>query len=339
MADFNNFMSLIRSNQYTPIEYFSLNGYCYFVKIVHSSGAIYIVNISKNYQLKIPTEMKSNYDIVREDPQHKEFDSEQLNQYYPNINLISKPDMLDDVSEQLNSTYKQSIVVNSDIQNYIEQMKRLRYCFRSLEHKLSIIDRQYIIHLGFDNRIYLYRIENYPKKSYKTFYITFTLEQMYSKINNAHHMVLKVENEFYNILDLNQSKHNQYLSTDYANNFIHNNSSFLQTKRKLLSSKTEISKILMELQQKEDKLIQEYKKSIQSKNDNSNIFREAQNVKIKTEYEKKLNKIILVKDQVFQKIVYLDTKIKDIYLVIDQLGFNLSISLNELRAELQKMSD
>ena len=50
-----------------------------------------------------------------------------------------------------------------------------------------------------------------------------------------------------------------------------------------------------------------------------------------------LEKIKHTKLQVLDRVIQLDGKIKNMYLIIDQLGFNLSLSLNELRNELEMM--
>jgi SMC interacting uncharacterized protein involved in chromosome segregation len=68
-----------------------------------------------------------------------------------------------------------------------------------------------------------------------------------------------------------------------------------------------------------------------------NMFRDAEQSRKREELENTYKQIHTTKLQLLDKLLKLDTKIKNMYLVIDQLGFNLSLAFNELRNELYKM--
>jgi SMC interacting uncharacterized protein involved in chromosome segregation len=69
----------------------------------------------------------------------------------------------------------------------------------------------------------------------------------------------------------------------------------------------------------------------------NNLYRDAEYAKQRDEWETHLKTIHSTKLQLMDKLLKLDAKIKNMYLVVDQLGFNLSLSFNELRSELYKM--
>lgn len=338
MADFTKFNELLRANEYTPIQYFSCNKYCNFVKIIHhSSGNIFFLYLSRSYKMTIPEETLNHYVLTREEVQNKEFESKQLNEYYPLIQLkTSETDVFDNMSDKLKTNYKQAITIHTETaMDHVEQMKRIKYCFKTLEYKCTLQTDQHIIVLTQENTIDVYKIENFPRIPTKTFYINVTLEQMYSKINIIHNLVHQVEQEFYNVLNLNQERHKDFFNIHYIEHFIKNNDQLLNKKRKMQSIRQDIVKVLDDLQIKESNVLK--KLDLLYSKPSHNIFQDASNSKQKETLETSLEKIKHTKLQVLDRVIQLDSKIKNMYLIIDQLGFNLSLSLNELRNELEMM--
>ena len=339
MADLNKFNQLLQSNDFTALEYFSYNKYCTLVKVIHAlTGRIFFVSIARSYHLAIQQDLVNHYHLVRENPSSKEFTLQQLSSSYPMIHLQTGGDeVIDDISDKLQTTYKQPIVLhNTSIMEHLSQMKRLKYCFRTLEYKLLLHTDQHLLHLENDNTISVYKIENYPKTQLHSFYVVVTLEQLYSKLNVINDIVGQVERELYDILDLNQQKHNQYLTTSHIEFFINNNGRLLNTKRQLHQTYQEICKLLVQVQQKEQTCLDKLKE-IRSKGSTGNVYREADMAKHRDEWETHLRTVHGTKLQIMDRLLKLDVKIKNMYMVIDQLGFNLSLSFNELRSELFKM--
>lgn len=338
MADFNRFNQLLISNDYNVIEYYSYNGYCVFVKIIHIiSGTIFFVSILRRYRLVVPSNMINHYTLLREDPKSKEFTSAQLNDYYPMIQI--NPDIIDgseDVTGQIKVSYKQPISIHkTTASEYLEQMKRLKHCFKTLEYKIVLQSDLYIINLNIENTIDIFKIENHPKTNAHTFYVVCTLEQFYARLNVIHDMINQVEIEFYDILDINQQKHTQYLNTHYIESFVNNNNRILRSKQGQHQTYRDICKLLIKLQEKELACSEKVTK-INNRSSN-NIFNDATNIKEREQAEQEYKTIHTTKLQVLDKLLKLDSKIKNLYLVIDQLGFNLSLSFNELKNELHKM--
>jgi len=338
MADLQKFNQLLQTNDFTVLEYFSYNKYCTLVKVIHAvSGRIFFVSIARKYHLGIYQDLVNHYHLSRENPHSKEFTSQQLSDTYPMIQLHTNGDeVVDDISDKLETSYKQPIVLhNTSILEHVAQLKRLKYCFRMLEYKLILHTDQYLLHLESDNTIHVYKIENYPKTQQHSFYIVVSLEQLYSKLNVINDIVGQVERELYDILDLNQEKHNQYLTTSYVEFFMTNNGQLLQNKRQLHHTYREICQMLTQVQQKEQSYADRLR-ALRSKG-SSNLYREADQSRQREEAENALRTIHTTKLELMDKLLKLDVKIKNMYLVIDQLGFNLSLSFNELRSELHKM--
>jgi hypothetical protein len=296
-----------------------------------------MLSISRNYKIIVPDETINHYSLVRENIHSKEFTSGQLSEYYPMIQISPEGDeVIENISDKLKTHYKQPIVLhNQSAIEHIEQMKRLKYCFKLLEYKLVLQTDQYITCLNIENSIEVFKIENYPKTRTYTFYIVATLEQMYSRINNIHDAIQTVEGEFYSILDLNQEKHNQYLHTNHIEYFIQNNDKLLMNKHELHKTYRDICQVLKQVQEKEQECLERINQ-IQNTT-SSNSFRDADLSRRREQLEKTYEKIHATKIQVMDKLLKLNTKIKNMYLILDQLGFNLSLSFNELRNELYKM--
>jgi len=338
MADFNRFNQLLKSNEYTIIEYFSYHKYCNLVKVIHiHSGAIFFISLLKTYRLVVPENTLNHYVLTREDSKNREFTSKQLSDYYPTIELdLDHVDGKEDVTSRLKVSYKQPITIHlNTASEYLDQMKRLKYCFKTLEYKFLLQTDSYIINLNSENTIDIFKLENYPKTNTHMFYIVTTLEQFYSQINNIHDVVSQVESEFYGILDMNQQKHNQYLNTHYIDFFINNNEKLLRSKHNLHAMYKQMCSMLTKVYEKEMQCTEALTK-IKNK-PSHNIFRDAELAKQKEQTEQALKKIHEAKMQLLEKLLKLDIKIKNMYLVLDQLGFNLSLSFNELKNELYKM--
>jgi len=338
MADFTKFNDLLRFNEYTPIQYFSCNNYCNFVKIIHHiSGNIFFIYLSRTYKMSIPEETLNHYQLSKEEVQNKEFESEQLNEYYPLIQLkTSETDVFDNMSDKLKTNYKQSITLYTETaMDHVEQMKRIKYCFKTLEYKCVLQTDQHIIVLTQENTIDVYKIENFPRVQTRAFYINITLEQMYSKINIIHNLVQQIEHDFYSVLNLNQTRHKDFFNIHYIEHFIKNNDQLLKKKKSMQVIRQNIVKVLDDLQSKETNVLK--KLELLYSKPSHNIFQDASISKQKENLETSLEKIKHTKLQVLDKMIQLDGKIKNMYLIIDQLGFNLSLSLNELRNELEMM--
>lgn len=338
MADLRKFNQLLKLNDYTVLEYFTYNHYCNLVKVIHVlTGRIYFIHVARTYRLSITEDVSNHYVLIKEDTKNKEFTSSQLTEHYPMIHIQSQSEeVVDNISDKLKTSYKQPIMLHTkNASEQIDQIKRLKYCFKMLEHKIILQTDQYIVYLNQENTLEVYKIENYPQTQTNTFYVAVTLEQFYSNLNNMHTTVNQIEKEFFSILNLNQIKHNQYMNTSQVYYFMNNNQQLLDTKKKLHDTYQEICDMLLKIQQRESEcleLLNEAKEAV-----GHNMYREADQVRKREELENNYKRIHSTKLQLLDKLLKLDTKIKNMYLVIDQLGFNLSLAFNELRTELYKM--
>jgi len=342
MADLAKFNQLLRSNDYIVLEYFSYNRICTLVKVIHSlSGRIFFLSVSKKYQLAIHQDLVNHYHLTRENVQSKEYTSQQLSESYPMIQLQpTNEEIVEDISDKLKSSYKQPILLHHpSIVEHLGQLKRLKYCFRMLEYKFLLQTDQHLLQLNSDNTFQVFKIENYPKTQMHTFYVVASLEQLYGQINVIHDIIHQIERELFQILDMNQEKHNQYLSTAQIEFFVNNNSKLLQTKHQLLKTYRDICGLLAQVQQKEQACADKLRafETQRKSSTGGNVFREADFSKKHEELSKAMQAIHSIKLQVMDKLLKLDAKIKNMYLTVDQLGFNLSLSFNELHTELYKM--
>jgi ribosomal protein S25 len=106
----------------------------------------------------------------------------------------------------------------------------------------------------------------------------------------------------------------------------------LENKEKLHAACVELGQTLRKILQREKNLENDLL-AVQTRT-TSNIYRDTEKVREKDEIEKKIHSTKQMKDTIFDKIIQLDSRVKSIYLIIDQLGFNLSLAFNELRSEV-----
>lgn len=335
---YTNLIRLLKAEDYTPYEYFILDNYCFIIKVIHTSGSFFGIRIPKKYRITVPDELQNKYVISKQESPVNNVSSKYLTEYYPGIEL--QTNVSEDVgrmNDKIIGSYKQPIVIQSSSSSHAwEQLNRLKYCFQMLEYKMFIQDQFYLSLLTSENTLAIYKIQNYPKTHERIYFVVLSLEQFYSKIKGIHNTIEQIEDEFRHILDINQKKHQTWLNTNYVEHFISNNAKILQNKQIMVNSKQDIIKMLADVSSTENKLLKE-KENMGTKTSH-NVFQDADQAAQKEILNEKLTKVHNLKLNLLDKIITLNSKIKDIYLIVDQLGFNLSLSLNELRSELSNLN-
>ena len=345
-TDLTKFNVLLFSNNYTVIEYFSYHRCCIFCKVLHlDSGRIFFIQINRRYKMLIPQVDNTDepplkhYPLSKDDQLSKEFTVKELTEQYPLITLENNPKMtIDNIATKLKINYQQPLTLHkSTAWDYLQQMKRIKHCFKLLEYKIVLQTEEYLIVLLEDNSVQVYKIDGYTSSAANcktiSFFITVQLEQFYAKMDSIDKVVRTIENEFYEVLDLNQEKHGHYMTSKSIKYFIESNEEFLTTKQTLHDSYVELGNALKKVIQKEQAL--ENQLFDLQVAPTTNIHKDAEKVKQREELEHGLQLTRQLKDEVFDKLILFDIRIKSAYLILDQLGFDLTLAFNQIRNELK----
>lgn len=339
---YNNFIKLLSSNDYVAVEYFVGQAgqdrmYCKLIKVIHIiSGEIFFILVSKKYKLALPSELINKYTIKSDKLHNNTKSSSFLSENYPMIQMNTTEDqIINNISDKLKSNYKQQIeLTKNSSYEQIEQIKRMKYCFKTLEYKVLIQTCRNLIYLNRSNEVEVFEVEHYPNHQMRAFFPVITFEQFFQKIQVIHTVVKEIIEQFCEILNINQQKHNEHMTSKFIDNFITNNSKLLIIKTQLKQTQNDISTVLQKLQKKENEYLQKIDSVTNQSKQSGNIYSDANNSRLKQDLYNSYEKIHHTKLQIIDKMIQLDNRLKHIYLVIDDLGFNLSVALNELRNEL-----
>lgn len=344
-ADLTKFNVLLFSNNYSAIEYFSYHNCCIFTKVLHlETGRIFLIQINRRYKMTISPENLDpgikHYPLSKDNTLSKDFTVKELSEQYPLISLDNDPkDPVDNIATKLKINYQQPLTLHKNTAwDYLQQMKRIKHCFKLLEYKIVLQTQEYLITLLEDNSLQVFKIDGYSNPTSAasktiSFFIIVQLEQFYAKMDSIHKVVQTIENDFFEVLNLNQEKHTQYMTSKSIRYFIENNADFLEAKQKLHDSYAELGKTLKKVIKREQDL--DHQLFELQMTQTPNIHKDAEKVKQRDELERGLQLARQLKDDLFDKLIFFDIRIKSAYLILDQLGFDLTLAFNQVRNELQ----
>lgn len=328
---------LIRVSGYTPTSYYVMDGICFYIELLS-------VNTGEVFQMYIP----SDYNFVVS-PSSNVFEIEYIDleeglnksDEYGNeknkareydkyaINFSPEQNQMEDFLEK---KYKYSINIkemkhsDEDILKAIRrQVKRLQYCVQDLDYKLSIHYKNYICTIRRDNTIDCLRVKNFSGDRKLRLFVVPDLEVFYKNKEKMPQEISNVRQGVYRILDKNQSVH-KHVSSKLLNN----KDDILSVPDQAYSKKMHYLNLLGELEEILD-LANGAEHSIKE-----NMANEQDSKKI-AEHDDKLNKIILLKNDIIQTIIHVKEKNDNISLSFDKVMFDNSVMLDSMINNFQQL--
>lgn len=169
-------------------------------------------------------------------------------------------------------------------------------------------------------------------------YVTIDLENLYKKISNISYDIKNVKNGIYKILNDNQVKNTRILNSilEKKNSILLYSSSVYRKKAELESHIKVLEELLSKLNKKEKFLIEKIL-LINENNQNLNVHNDMQNSHIVYNYERDIDKINLLKQEIIKDMIEIRTKQENMTLEIDKILFDNSVMVNIIDKNFNKL--
>jgi hypothetical protein len=317
----------LRRNGFLALEYFTQDSLVVFIKVIHTeSSHLFFLTIPSKLSLRVEpdTNVFSIRPYTRTGGEHPIVSSEYRPLIEHSPSTSSRP-----VSEQLEEGYQQPIHLSdltpeerAVVDTLKRQLLRLRHCFKRIRYSLIVTYSNCFIHLRDQQKLDVYMVHGYEKTKQKAWYTVTDLETFYAKITSFGDHLFRIHNEFEALLDVNQRKHIEFLRKQYVDAFIERSTEIANVKLTLKEQQFAVRAVLTKLQTQEDSLLDE--------RDRVGLQQDSDSAHRRSFLSDRIDKVHRLKLDVLQALTLLDRRIKNLYLEMDSIGFDLSRSLNEI---------
>ena len=263
------------------------------------------------------------------DAQHKNMEGYLEEKYNHPVSLKDGKNIKKDIGVQLREVFR--------------QLRRLKFCTKSLKYKLAIIFNDYICCIRRDDTYECLFVHSSGGSDERKLMVTIDLETLYEKIDSVSIDIKTVREGIYRVLDKNQGKHIRNIQKMLENkNNIVTFSDLVSTK------KAQYSKYLINLEQMLSDLTHAEKKNVEKlmqiedkysgeaslKSMHSDIEKTHQISK----YENELSRINGVKQELIRNILLVKTKHENLSLRVDNIMFDNIIMIDAILKNFVKLS-
>ena len=341
--DINNLNNLLINNGFIPKQYF-IDYYLKYILVFNTkNNDIFLVKINKKFKFKI--NLDDNVVIIKEIKvlnkyiqEHNEVD---INEMYNTVNLKQE----DNIEKHLEDNYEISIKIeNNDnpiLQQIFRQIKRLKFCVKNINYKITIFYNKYICTLDNDNIKFYIRSNKYTNlNNYLSFMLNIDINNLYKNLANISYESYEVKKNIYKILRKNHTtnkfhlvsnlKKNTDLITNKGNKILksHKNSIKYLEELESFMNKLENTEKIIKKQIKKTKETFEYKTKLS--NNNNSFLTEIKNDKSIKIKENELFQITIIKKEIFELIYQIKTNYEHSLLRLDSIMFDNTVMLNSI---------
>lgn len=336
----------LKSNNFIPQSLYTIDNSCVYIELFNTdTSEIIFLYIQSKFNIKpekYPTYSLKYIEIQDEEGILSKYTSQpnkqEMKNHYFEIN-IEDEDAPDDLEGSLKENYGQILLkdINSadkeTIKDIFRQLTRFKLCTQNIEYKLSIIYKNYLCSIKYDDTIECYYINNFPTKKEKRLFVTVDLKTFYKNIGSIKENIKIVKSSIYGILNQNYSKHSKTLVD-----------MFEQKEKVLLYIKSiyakkltydqyiiELEKMLTKLNKNEEELLEQ--KTSCSRQGNSGIKGLQDDIQKSHDIHKlntKLEEIYGLKRELTDDMLKTRAKQENIMLELDKILFENSVMLNEI---------
>jgi len=333
---------------------FVIKGECVYIMLINiNNGDTCMLYVPSKYRI-LEDDRQNTYDIEPididnegniADEYSKQPENYEMETQYEEIELERKAN----IEEYLENRYNNPIELDkvskknlATVKDSLRQLKRLRFCVKNLKYKLCIVNKNYLCCIRRDNTLNAFSIKNYENTN-KEYYISIDLETLYNKVDRLSEDIQTIKNNISEILNKNQSKHN--------NNLI-----------KIIVKVKEIMNIPEELYNKKikykeylDKLESLLEKSNESGKNITNkiitikdkysdvgikgLYNDLESSRKLSVYESDLRKILETKQDIVKNIIKVKEKYEELLLKVDSIFFDTSVMIDTIIKNLSKLEN
>lgn len=330
--------------QVVYVEVFNINNAETFLLYIQSKYTINIEDKTNSYKIKyIDINDSDIFKNFNEKIESNETDI-QYNNLSFEIDIYSKNDNKD-LEKVLKDGYSQELVmkdlIKEDIQNLKDiyyQLSRLTACVKHIKYKLAIIYKNYLCSIKRDNSLECFVIKEYKYHNDRKIHVVVDLENLFENVINISTDIKKVKQGIYKILNENQIKNSIVLNNilQQKNYIILCSDAVYKKKYELELNIKNLEDLLLKINEAEKKLIEKIF-HINNDDKNTNIHNDIKNSHIIYNYEKDLEKINIIKEEIVKDILISRSKQENITLEIDQILFDNSVMINIINKNFIKL--
>jgi uncharacterized protein (UPF0335 family) len=345
---------ILSSRGFIIKKLFVIKGECVYIMLLNiNNGDVCMLYIPSKYRI-LEDDRQNTYDIESidvdvegniADDYSKQPENIELEMEYDEIELERKADM----EEYLENKYNNPIELDkiskknlSVIKDGFRQLKRLRFCVKNLKYKLCIISKNYLCCIKRDNRFDGYLIKNY-ENNIKEYYISIDLETLYNKIDRLSEDIQTIKQNISEILNKNQSKHNNNLMKMIVKvKDIMNIPEQLYLKKIKYKEYLEKLENLLEKTNESGKNISNKILSLKDKYSDVGIkglYNDLESSRRLSSYENELRKITETKQEIIKNIIRVKEKYEELLLKVDSVFFDTSVMIDTIIKNLSKLEN
>jgi hypothetical protein len=359
----NKLEKLLSKRGLIPKKYFTIDGLIVYIEVLSIANAdSFMLYIPSKYDIEIgegndvfkiryiditedgniPSDYAGepdNFDLDKDydgddidlspDAQHKNMEGYLEEKYNHPVSLKDDKNIKKDIGVQLREVFR--------------QLRRLKFCTKSLKYKLAIIFNDYLCCIRRDDTYECLFVNNSGGSDERKLMVTIDLETLYEKIDSVSIDIKTVREGIYRVLDKNQGKHirNIQKMLEKKNNLVVFSELLLTKKEQYSKYLTNLEQMLADLTNTEKKNVEKlmqiedkYSGEASLKSMHSDIEKTHQIAK----YENELSRINGVKQELIRNILIVKTKHENLSLRADNIMFDNIIMIDAILKNFIKLS-
>lgn len=273
---------------------------------------------------------------------------ENMDEMYNEVELSHQKEVGKDIVKELEKAYDRPVELNNTsavpslIKDYYRQLTRLKLCTKHLKYKVGILHGQYLCIINRYDDIDCYYIsldeDSKHEKQDAKLYGSIDLEYYIENVSNIEVEIKNVVSGVCLIIDKTQNKHASRLNTIITDNIL-NIKSILDvksTKEKYVGYIEKLEQLLDKVNSAENEQLAGLKQ-IEDKTSTNYVSDDIHKTKIKRGYEKELDKLNKVKQEIVLNLMTVRGKHDDLSLFVDRLMFDNIVMLKVVMDNVAKI--
>jgi len=343
--DINNLNQLLQENGFIPKKYF-VDYYLKYILVFNTkNNDSFLVKINKKFKFKIRgSDENINTVKIKETKVLNKYIQDKndidINDMYNTINLKQE----DNLEKHLEDNYEISIQIeNKDkpiLQQIFRQIKRLKFCVRNINYKITIFYSKYLCTLENDKILFYVISDNYTNVNQNlSFMLNIDINNLYKNLSDVSYESYQVKKNIYKILRKNHTTNKFHLVNNLQKNtslMTNKGNKILQSHKKSVKYLEELETFMFKLENTEkiiNKQIRKTKETFEYKsklNNDTKFLSDIKNDKTISNKENELFKITLIKRDIFELISSIKTEYENSLLRLDSIMFDNTVMLNSI---------
>ena len=344
---------LLKTNGFLVKKYFTVNNCVIYIEVFNINNAeTFMLYIPSKYEINIDNKNCYKIKYIDIDGENifknleERVNNSDIEKNYEELSINISPEKDNgDLEKILINNYDHEVLLKDlnkndieNLKNIFYQMSRLKLCVKNIKYKLTILYKNYLCIINKNNDIDCFIIKDYKGHDEKYIYITTDLENLFKKISIISEDIKLVRNDFYKILNENQLKNTKILSNilEQKNSVIKYSDIIYKKKQELDAYILNLEKLLEKTNDSEGKIISKII-SLNDISDLNSLSNDIQRSHDIHRYEKELENINSVKEEIVKELLMLRNKKENITLEVDKILFDNNVMISIINKNFEKL--